>query len=87
MMMSVIVTVNISMGLRWASTVIGGIAYLFVISWKLTLVMLSVIPLVAFSARSYGQKVCYCYCYFAIAVLDVLWYDRSRSYQVRPKMH
>ena len=51
------VTVNVSMALRWASTVVVGIGYLFFISWKLTLVMLSVVPLVAISARFYGKKI------------------------------
>jgi ABC-type multidrug transport system fused ATPase/permease subunit len=45
------------MGLRWLATVLLGIAYLFFISWKLTLVMLSVVPIVAISARMYGKRV------------------------------
>ena len=36
------VTSNLSMGLRWVTTILGGIAYLFILSWKLTLVMLAV---------------------------------------------
>ncbi len=28
------VTVNVSMGLRWSVTILGGIIYLFVTSWK-----------------------------------------------------
>ena len=51
------VTINISMGLRWVATIVGGILYLFLISWKLTLVMLSVVPLVAVGARFYGVKI------------------------------
>jgi ABC-type multidrug transport system fused ATPase/permease subunit len=52
-----VVTINISMGLRQIVTVIGGLAYLFIISWKLTLIMLSVVPVSAISARIYGKKV------------------------------
>jgi len=49
------VTSNVSMGLRWLAQVIVGIGVLFVLSWKLTLVMLSVIPALAFGARAYGS--------------------------------
>ena len=48
-------TSNISMALRWGATVIGGTAYLFFVSWKLTLVMLIIVPAVAVSARLYGK--------------------------------
>lgn len=48
------VTGNISMALRLAATAIGGIAYLFVVSWKLTLAVLAVVPAIAFAARAYG---------------------------------
>ncbi len=51
------VTVNVSMALRWTATVILGIGYLFYVSWKLTLVMLSVVPLVMFGTRIYGTKI------------------------------
>ena len=51
------VTINISMGLRWVATIVGGIVYLFLISWKLTLVMLSVVPLISVGARFYGVKI------------------------------
>ena len=51
------VTINVSMALRWASTVIVGIGFLFLSSWKLTLVMLSVVPLVAVGARVYGRRI------------------------------
>jgi len=51
------VTVNISMGLRYAATVLGGIVYLFVLSWKLSLVMVAVVPAVAISAVVYGRYV------------------------------
>eukprot|EP01006_Ploeotia_vitrea_P016025 TRINITY_DN46478_c0_g1_i2.p1 TRINITY_DN46478_c0_g1~~TRINITY_DN46478_c0_g1_i2.p1 ORF type:complete len:661 (-),score=311.33 TRINITY_DN46478_c0_g1_i2:93-2075(-) len=49
------VTANVSMGLRWVATLIGGVSYLFVISWKLTLVMLSVVPVISIGARQYGM--------------------------------
>ena len=51
------VTINISMALRWIANIVVGIAYLFFVSWKLTLVMLSVVPLVAIGAIVYGKKV------------------------------
>lgn len=50
-------TSNISQALRWAATVIGGIAYLFAVSWKLTLVMLAIVPAVGIGARLYGRYV------------------------------
>ena len=51
------VTSNVSMGLRWAATVIGGILFLFFISWKLTLVMITIVPIVAIGAKYYGTYV------------------------------
>ena len=51
------VTINVSMALRWIANIIVGIAYLFLVSWKLTLVMLSVVPLVAVGAIVYGKKI------------------------------
>lgn len=45
------------MGLRWGFTVIGGTGYLFIVSWKLTLVMLAVVPIVAIFARTYGTYI------------------------------
>lgn len=50
-------TSNVSMALRWGATVLGGTAYLFFVSWKLTLVMLTVVPAVAVTARLYGKYV------------------------------
>ena len=50
-------TSNISMALRWGATVVGGTAYLFFVSWRLTLVMLVIVPAVAVSARLYGKYV------------------------------
>lgn len=51
------VTSNISMGLRWSATVIGGVLFLFFMSWKLTLVMITVVPAVAWGAVYYGRYV------------------------------
>ena len=48
-------TSNISMLLRYGMTVIGGIAILFYTSWRLTLVMLSVVPIVVLGAVVYGR--------------------------------
>lgn len=44
-----VVTVNISMALRWAATCIGGLIFLFVQSWKLSLVILLLVPALAIS--------------------------------------
>jgi ABC-type multidrug transport system fused ATPase/permease subunit len=51
------VTVNISMGLRYVAQAMGGLLLLFYISWKLTLVMLSCVPIVAIGAVMYGLYV------------------------------
>eukprot|EP01087_Luapelamoeba_hula_P014235 TRINITY_DN4141_c0_g1_i1.p1 TRINITY_DN4141_c0_g1~~TRINITY_DN4141_c0_g1_i1.p1 ORF type:complete len:714 (+),score=99.27 TRINITY_DN4141_c0_g1_i1:114-2255(+) len=51
------VTVNISSGLRSAAQVVGGIGVLFYISWKLTLVMLSVTPAVVILTVIFGKRV------------------------------
>jgi ATP-binding cassette subfamily B protein len=48
-------TSNIANALRQGATVIGGVAYLFVVSWKLTLIMLLIVPAVAVCARLYGR--------------------------------
>lgn len=50
------VTVNLSMALRFALQVLGAIAILLWTSWKLTLIMLAVVPLVAAGAGFYGRK-------------------------------
>lgn len=47
-------TVNISMLLRYLVQIIGSIAIMMFLSWKLTLVLLSVVPPVAIGAVSYG---------------------------------
>jgi ATP-binding cassette subfamily B protein len=51
------VSVNISMGLRFVVSIAGGIAFLFVTSWKLTLLMLAVVPPIALGAVAYGRRV------------------------------
>ncbi|MBM76818.1 MAG: ABC transporter permease [Proteobacteria bacterium] len=49
------VTVNISMGLRFLLSALGSIAILMWTSWKLTLLMLAVVPIVAVAAGIYGR--------------------------------
>jgi ABC-type multidrug transport system fused ATPase/permease subunit len=51
------VSANISMALRNAVAAAGGIAMLFYTSWKLTLVMLAVVPAIALGAVFYGRRV------------------------------
>ncbi|MCO4771385.1 MAG: ATP-binding cassette domain-containing protein [Deltaproteobacteria bacterium] len=48
-------TVNISMVLRYAATGLGALGILLYTSWKLTLVMLAVVPLVVLGAFAYGR--------------------------------
>ena len=50
------VSVNISMALRNVATAIGGIGLLFYTSPRLTLVMLAVVPPIAFGAVTYGKR-------------------------------
>ena len=50
------VTVNLSMALRYGLQAFGSIAILLWVSWKLTLVMLAVVPVVALTAGIYGRK-------------------------------
>ena len=51
------VSVNISMGLRFLASVVGGIGFLLYTSPRLTLVMLAVVPPVALGAVVYGRRV------------------------------
>jgi ABC transporter fused permease/ATP-binding protein len=51
------VSVNISMGLRFFASVVGGIGFLIYTSPRLTLVMLAVVPPVALGAVAYGRRV------------------------------
>lgn len=49
------VTVNVSMALRYLLSTVGAISILMWTSWKLTLVMLLVVPIVAGAAGFYGR--------------------------------
>jgi ATP-binding cassette subfamily B protein len=51
------VSVNISMGLRFAASIAGSIGFLFFISPRLTLVMLAIVPPIALGAVAYGRRV------------------------------
>ncbi|MRG94172.1 ABC transporter ATP-binding protein [Polyangium spumosum] len=51
------VSVNISMGLRFAAQVLGGVGFLVYTSPILTAVMLGVVPPVALGAVAYGRRV------------------------------
>ena len=51
------VSVNISMALRFAVSVVGGVAFLLYTSPRLTLVMLAIVPPVALGAVAYGRRV------------------------------
>ncbi|AUX30341.1 MULTISPECIES: ABC transporter ATP-binding protein [Sorangium] len=51
------VSVNVSMALRYAASVIGGVAFLFYTSPRLTLLMLAVVPVVALGSVAYGRRV------------------------------
>ena len=49
------VTVNVSMALRFVVTVIGAVIILAWSNWKLTLVMLAIVPIVALGGGFYGR--------------------------------
>ena len=51
------VSVNISMALRSLASAVGGVALLFWISAKLTLLMVAVVPPVALAAGVFGQRI------------------------------
>ena len=51
------VTVNISMALRFTLQAIGCIAVLFYMSWQLSLVMVSIVPVVAIGAALFARTV------------------------------
>lgn len=51
------VSVNISQGLRNLAQVIGGFAFMFYTSWKLSLVLLIIIPPVAGMAYYFGRRI------------------------------
>lgn len=50
-------TVNLSVGLRTSLSILASLCYLFVISWRLSLLMVSTVPVVAVAARRYGAYV------------------------------
>ncbi len=51
------VTVNVSMLVRSIVTALGAVLFLFSISWKLTMVMFSSVPIVVLGAVLYGNHV------------------------------
>ena len=51
------VSVNVSMGLRNLGQVIGGLGFMFYTSWRLSLVMLLLIPPVALAAAVFGKRI------------------------------
>lgn len=51
------VSVNVSMGLRNLAQVLGGFGFMFYTSWKLSLLMLLMIPPIALSTLFYGKKI------------------------------
>jgi ABC-type multidrug transport system fused ATPase/permease subunit len=50
-------TTNISMLIRYCVQIIGSLTIMLALSWKLTLVMLSVVPAIAMGAVRYGKKI------------------------------
>ena len=50
------VTVNVSMLLRFSIMTIGAIGFLFYTSWRLSLLTLAVVPVIAISAGLFGRK-------------------------------
>jgi ABC transporter fused permease/ATP-binding protein len=50
------VTLNVSMGLRFGATLLGALVIMGLTSWRLTLVMLAVVPLVAVGATVYARR-------------------------------
>lgn len=55
--MDAAVTVNVSMGLRETIQVVGGVVMLFILSWKLSLLILGVVPLITIPAIFFGKWV------------------------------
>ncbi len=51
------VSVNISMGLRNLGQVIGGLIFMFYTSWKLSALMLLLIPPIALAAALFGKRI------------------------------
>lgn len=51
------VSVNVSMGLRNLGQVIGGLVFMFYTSWRLSVLMLLLIPPVALAAAIFGKRI------------------------------
>ncbi|KYQ93299.1 ABC transporter B family protein [Tieghemostelium lacteum] len=51
------VTVNVSMAFRYSLQVIGCLILLFITNWKLTLLMLGIVPVLAIGTVFYGKKI------------------------------
>ncbi len=51
------VSVNVSMTLRNVGQVVGGLAFMFYTSWKLSLIMLVLIPPTALAAAVFGKRI------------------------------
>ncbi|XP_062502331.1 ABC transporter B family member 1-like isoform X2 [Corticium candelabrum] len=51
------VTSNLSMLIRYALLIIASLVFMFVLSWKLTLVLLAVVPIVSIGAVIYGNYI------------------------------
>ncbi len=49
------ITLNLSLGLRFAASLLGALVIMTISSWRLTLVMLAVVPLVAVGATIYAR--------------------------------
>ena len=49
-------TVNIAMLIRYVVQIIGSLVIMMVVSWRLTLVLLAVVPAVAIGAVVYGRR-------------------------------
>ena len=51
------VSVNVSMGLRNLGQVLGGLVFMFATSWRLSVLMLTLIPPIAFAASFFGKRI------------------------------
>ncbi len=51
------VSVNLSMGLRFLAQVIGGLAFMFYTSWRLSLIMILLIPFMGLITFFFGKKI------------------------------
>ena len=64
--------------IRYALLIIASLVFMFVLSWKLTLVLLAVVPIVSIGAVIYGMlssyRGNYSNCYNSCAMLDILFF-------------